>query len=271
MTRPMPALEIISRLPKGAAHPIPLVFVHGAFSGGWIWDVKVMPRFAGLGFACHALSLRGHGGSEGRDMLNLYGIEDYVADLRETVKRVGQPPILIGHSMGGFIVQEYMRAGGVAAGVVLMASVPPYGIWDCLVGMSARNPDAVLHLGLLQAWGKSAVNLDTIGRALFAESMPPAEMRRYEPYFQRESMRITWELLTLSPMRRPWRPGATPVLVQGAGQDRFVPPTQVAITAQLLGCEPVIFPKMAHAMMLDPGWEPSVDLIAYWVDQKVSR
>ena len=32
------SLEIISREPRRSAHPTPLLFVHGAFCGAWVWD-----------------------------------------------------------------------------------------------------------------------------------------------------------------------------------------------------------------------------------------
>ena len=56
-------LEVISKYPAGAARPTPLLFVHGAWHGAWCWDEHFLDFFAAHGYAAHALSLRGHGGT----------------------------------------------------------------------------------------------------------------------------------------------------------------------------------------------------------------
>lgn len=43
-------LEVISHLPVGRAHPTPLLFVHGAYSGAWVWDQHFLPYFAKQGY-----------------------------------------------------------------------------------------------------------------------------------------------------------------------------------------------------------------------------
>ena len=64
-----PRLEVRSRLPSTPARKAPLLFVHGGYCDAWCWDVYFLPWFARRGHAAHALSLRGDGESDGRDML----------------------------------------------------------------------------------------------------------------------------------------------------------------------------------------------------------
>lgn len=265
----MSDLEIISRLPARSVHPTPLLFVHGAFSGAWIWDAKFLGYLARQGFAAHALSLRGHGGSGGGEWLHWYGLSDYVEDVADAVARIGTPPILIGHSMGGMVVQQYMRSfPSGARGVVLMASVPPYGLWDGMITMSLRSPEIMHQLVMLQVAGPQAVQPTLIGRALFSPDMPPDEIQRYEPFLQSESARVSWEMFSLAPFLR-WNNGNVPVMVMGAEADLFVPPAQVRMTAEMFHVEPVIFPSMAHAMMLEPDWSRVADRVAGWVADTV--
>ncbi|HXP97654.1 MAG TPA: alpha/beta fold hydrolase, partial [Telmatospirillum sp.] len=79
------------------AHP-PILFVHGSYCGAWIWAEKFMPYFASRGFSCHAMSLRGHGGSEGD--LAWASVSDYIDDVATVAADLGGMPIVIGHSMG---------------------------------------------------------------------------------------------------------------------------------------------------------------------------
>ena len=102
-------LEMISKYPSDAAHPTPLLFIHGTLHGAWCWDVHFLDYFAQHGFAAHAVNLRGHGNSEGREKLRWTRIADYVEDVANAVRQLPSPPILIGHSMGGFIIQKYLE------------------------------------------------------------------------------------------------------------------------------------------------------------------
>jgi pimeloyl-ACP methyl ester carboxylesterase len=63
-------LEIISRYPENRTRATPLLFVHGAFMGAWVWAETVLPYMAQHGYEAHAVSLRGHGQSEGRERLS---------------------------------------------------------------------------------------------------------------------------------------------------------------------------------------------------------
>lgn len=60
-------LEIISRKPASSARPTPLLFVHGAWHAAWCWAEYFLDYFAAHGYESSALSLRGHGGSEGHN------------------------------------------------------------------------------------------------------------------------------------------------------------------------------------------------------------
>ena len=128
-------LEIIEATPPKVRGARPLLFVHGAFIGAWCWAEHFLPYFAKHGFRACAVSLSGHGRSPGRERLDWLSIADYVNDLEQAVSRVGGDPILIGHSMGGFVVQKYLERAS-APGVVLMASVPPQGLLPASIALA---------------------------------------------------------------------------------------------------------------------------------------
>ena len=128
-----PRLELLTHLPPAGPHRTPLLFVHGAYSGAWCWEEHFLPYFAARGHPAYALSLRGHGASAGRESLALASISDYVEDVAHAVRRFQTPPVLVGHSMGGLVVQRYLERHDVPA-AVLMASVPPTGLWLASAG-----------------------------------------------------------------------------------------------------------------------------------------
>lgn len=257
---PSPALEILSRQPAGAAHPVPLLFVHGAFSAAWIWDEKMLPWFAAAGWSAHAVSLRGHGGSEGRERLSWHGLTDYVEDVLTAIDRLPAPPVLIGHSMGGILVQRALLRRRLPA-AVLMASAPPHGLLEATVGLAWRDPGVFRQMSLLSGFGARFTDPDELRRAMFSDHMPAEEVARYEPLLQDESRRVLADLMHWNP----WPPlpaRGTPILVLGGEADVLIPPDQVRATARILNAEEELFAGMAHAMMLEPGWER----VAAWTD-----
>ena len=263
----MARLEIITRHPSIQSCPLPLLFIHGAYTHAGIWDVNFLPYFADRGYTAHAVSLRGHGGSEGRALLPWLSMADYVQDLTEAVDRIGGEALLVGHSMGGLVVQRYLRSTTTKPrGAVLMASAPPYGMWDGTVSMLCRDPLLVHQLGMLATFGPGMINITDVRRALFSDRVPDAELAQYESLFQSESQRVLIDMLAFDPFSW-WRNTAVPVLVLGAANDAFLSRSQVEDTARSFGTSPTIFPDMAHGMMIEPDWRLVADTIATWLEQ----
>lgn len=263
----MPQLEILSRRPAGAAKPVPLLFVHGAFCGAWIWDEHFLLWFAARGWEAHAVSLRGHGGSEGRERLHGFGIADYVEDVLAAADACSSPPVLIGHSMGGMVVQRTLIRRRFPGGV-LMASAPPHGLLESTMRLAWSDPYVFQQMGMLMAFGAGAIDPEAVRRAMFSDRMPLEEAKRYEPLMQEESQRVAldiggWIPFPLLPDRR------TPVAVLGAEADRLFPAEQVRATARAFRTEPAFFPDMGHCMMLEAGWEAVAGHIADWVEARV--
>ncbi|MGF7173700.1 alpha/beta hydrolase [Azospirillum doebereinerae] len=264
----MSQLEIISHRPAGPAKPTPLLFVHGAFSAAWIWDAKFLPWFAERGWEVHAVSLRGHGGSEGTDRLHSFGIADYVEDVLEAAGRCSAPPVLIGHSMGGLVVQRALRRRRFPA-AVLMASSPPHGLWSSTLGLMWRAPDVYQQMSLLTMFGTSAVSADLIGRSMFAEGMPREEAAKYEPLLQEESRRVLMDIGGWIPFPI-LPPRDIPVMVMGAEKDLLFPRAEVAATARALGVDPVFMPGMGHAIMLEREWDRAAERIDGWLSETLA-
>ncbi len=83
----MPNLETITRQPDNQTYGTPLLFIHGAWHGAWCWDDYFLPYFAQKGYSAHAVSLRGHGESPGREKLRWASAKNYVADVAEAASQ----------------------------------------------------------------------------------------------------------------------------------------------------------------------------------------
>jgi pimeloyl-ACP methyl ester carboxylesterase len=258
-------LEVISHEPRGTARHTPILFVHGAYGGAWVWEQHFLPYFARHGYSAHALSLRGHGASEGWEGLPFARLRHYVADLEQVAGKMSEPPVVVGHSMGGMVVQKYMHAHPVPA-AVLMASVPPHGMVGTFFGMAFSNPMLFREMAMVQIFGPKVSNGESVRRALFSEDTPEEIIQKCMPRMQAESTLALFDLLGLD-----LPPSSSsldfPVLVLGAEKDAFVYRGGLEATAQSYGTEAEIFPGMAHAMMLDHGWEKVANRILEWFDE----
>lgn len=258
-------IEVLRRLPAGERHAVPLLFVHGSFTSASIWDEHFLPFFARQGFAAHALSLRGHGGSHGHDGLASWRLADYVDDLARVAERLDAPPVLIGHSMGGMVVQKYLeRPAHRAAAMVLMASVPPQGLWTSMLDMGLNNPLLMQQLAVTQTWGPRFAWQEVVRRALLSDDIPQADVDSYFRHFQGESHRVVFDLLAWDRLQLDPSALEMPVLVLGAEHDEFVTDGAVAATAEFYGSEARHLPT-AHAMMLDTRWQQVAEAVRDFV------
>ena len=100
----------------------PLLMVPGAFCGGWAFDAMI-PALEAAGRRCTALNLPGHAAGGATAWRSL---TDYAAAVAEAVRRSPEPPVLVGHSLGGLVAQ-IAAARAPVAGLVLMAPSPAWG------------------------------------------------------------------------------------------------------------------------------------------------
>lgn len=258
-------LEVITKLPTEKKHATPLLFVHGAWHGAWCWE-NFLPYFAEHGFEAHALSLRGHGNSEGQEGLRWHSaVNGYVPDVEQVVNKLGRTPVIIGHSMGGYVAQKYLETHVAPAGV-LLASIPVSGIFMMMMRFLHRRPSATLKtLFLLNPW--YMVNKpELVKEAFFSDDFPDSEFERLFPHIQSESFRMAMEAL-LFRLPRPHKV-KTPILVLAAENDRVFTLTEERATAKAYETEVVIFPDMAHDMMLERDWQLVADKILQWLKER---
>jgi 3-oxoadipate enol-lactonase len=108
--------------------PSPVVFIHGIGGSARVWTPQV-ESFAAAGFKPVALDLPGYGGRSPVEAMEFDGL---AADVEAAIDQRGlSRPILVGHSMGGMIVQTALRRrpDGYSAAVLACTS-PAFGNAD---------------------------------------------------------------------------------------------------------------------------------------------
>lgn len=257
-------LEVRRRVPERALFETPLVLVHGAYVGAWCWDEHFLNYLAARGFHALAPSLRGHGLSSGD--LQRSGLADYVADLASVVDGLDKPPVLVGHSMGGLVVQKYLEHRSCRA-AVLMASVPPTGLMQSTLRLLLGDPMLFTQMTFMQSLGPGAVNAQIARRAVFSDHLSAAELAQYSRYMQPESQRALWDM-TAGALPRPWRMEVPPMMVMAAQDDTLFTVREAERTADTYGADLHVEPGMAHAMMLEPGWQRVAERLVGWLTER---
>lgn len=261
----VPKLEILRRGPNTPTRMRPpLLFVHGAFTGAWCWAEHFMTYFADHGWDTVAVSLRGHGGSDGKESRPFHRIADYLDDLGAAVGSCAAPPVLIGHSMGAFLVMKYLEHTPKVPAVVLMAPVPPEGLIVPAFDMLASNPVLYGQVALVSAFGPQALTHAGLRRALFSPDLPDPVSLKYYGRAEAESLRAIWDMSWFD-LPRPDPSQLPPTLVMGGTRDAFIPRASLRHTADRLGADIMEIPDLAHAMMLDTGWHRAAEALRGWL------
>ncbi len=235
-----------------------ILLVHGGWHGPWYWD-DFGGRLADAGHDVRTVQLRGHDQRAGRIW---HRISDYVEDVGEAAARFDDLPILVGHSMGGLLVQKHLERNP-ARGAVLMASVPTGGVRGAVARLGVRHPLVMLKVNLLLSV-RPLVGTSALARELlFTADTPQTVVDSCRARLQDESYLAFVDMLAFA-LPRPRRVDA-PVLVLGAERDAIITTDEVHRTARAYGTQAEIFSGMGHNMTLEAGWDRVADRVDAWV------
>lgn len=257
--------QVLMRNPRVETKSHPVVFVHGAWHAAWCWEEHFLAYFANEGYVTLAPDLPDHSTSGGHAAVRWRRIDDYVARLAEVVGSLATRPILVGHSMGGFVVQEYLEQDTVEA-AILLAPVPVHGaIWGTL--RTIRRIPLQFLKATMQLRLYPVIETEKLAReALFSPTVHPSSLKQHFSRLQDESYLAFLDMVVFR-LPRPNRV-STPVLVLGAENDALFRPKELQATAAAYGGQVKIFPEMAHDMMLEQDWQTVADYILKWLETR---
>ncbi|HEV7824031.1 MAG TPA: alpha/beta fold hydrolase [Mycobacteriales bacterium] len=244
-----PRLEVHSRVPDRPSDKPTLLFVHGLGHGAWCWE-QWLSAACDAGHPAHAVSLRGHGGSAGN--LRTARLGQYVDDVVRTAESLSGPVVLVGHSLGGLVVQKALTRYAARA-AVLVAPVPAHPAVGSLLAIARQHPTDALRIMV-------GGTLPLRPEYLF-EELDPGEAYVHASRCGAESPLAQFQLL----LHRPAPRTDVPMLVLATPDDRLVPISDVRRTARRYGADLREYPGMGHDMMLDRRWREPLGAMLQWL------
>lgn len=224
-----------------------------------------MDTFAEKGYEVHALSSPAHGGSDPvRGHINLHSLGDYVRALGQVVDSISPRPVVIGHSMGGAILQKYLENHSLP-GAVLLASIPAGGIFGFFVRQLVRYPDLFLSLLMLNTYGY--IKTPERAKAQFFGPDSTVEPVAFHRKLQRESLMIAVQTMFPFASRTKILQGKTPMLVLAGEKDAIFTVEEEKKTAERYDVPLKVFPRQGHNLMV----EPMAREVAHYVDMWITE
>ncbi len=247
-----------------------VVMVHGAFCGGWAFDPFRQP-FEAAGLEVIAPDLRGHDGDAPASAVIGVSMADYAADIAALCARQPEPPVLLGHSMGGLVALLAARRAKVRA-LVLLAPSPPWG----MMGASLEEAATAFGVQMASLFNGGALDADSgLMRAYSLDRMPKIEREAAVARLRPESAQAVRETLNwwLDPfMTTSVAPGAitAPTLVIAGSGDVVHSASTARAVAERVGGACKVMPGMSHWLVGEPGWETVAEVALTWLAETVS-
>lgn len=259
-------LEVIEQKSKIRTKALPLLFVHGAWHNAECWRENFFPYFSELGYDCYAMSLSGHGESGNKKKtVRRLRIKDYVDDVVQVVNQFSKPPILVGHSMGGFVLQKYLETHSSPA-AILLATVPVNGAFRSALRIIKRFPMPFLKINFKFSLYEIVKTPELAAKILFSENYPFDNVVKHHKMIEEEAFLAYLDLLGLN-LPKP-KKNKTKMLILGAEQDSLFTPKEIIKTAKVYQAESTIFPNMGHNMMLETHWQQVAETMMAWLRQQ---
>lgn len=250
-------------LPARVSQP-PVLMVHGIMGGAWYF-AKWLQYFSSRGHPAYALNLRGHHGSRPIENFGQVSVMDYVADVRDAAAGIrerhpGAPLVLVGHSMGGLVVQK--AAESISPGAaILLSSVPPRGIpllsWP-LFRRELKHVSAMLTSRAITVNPRDAADL-------FLNKVDPTEVASFLPLWAPASGRVGREI-TFGRIAVDAKKVTCPVVVIAGAEDVAIPPRIQRKVARKYSALFRLYEGNAHFLIWETGWDRIAADVAAWLD-----
>ncbi len=229
----------------------PIVLVHGAFMDAHNWEGNFLEYFAEQGHPTYAIFLKDPHHQPYWHTLFAYRIKDYVKQLDKLLAFLTKPAYLVGHSMGGLIIQKYLsHTDRPALGACLLASLAPFGMKHT-VQLMMRHPQRLLAytiLTLQPEWTRPY----PAPKGLLATEVSDQIRKRFQHLTVRESALALagclWPKINKEQVKR------TPLLILGAELDSLALARDVSATGDYYDIPVHIYPDLGHVMMMETNW-----------------
>lgn len=241
-------------LPENQRDLPPILFVHGGLHGSWCWR-HMMQYLSDRGWPCYALNWYNHYRSDCLPVERFVRrtIPDVTQEIGLVSERIGQTPILVGHSMGGLASMKYAESAPVR-GLVLVAPGMPAEIGRVDYDLPTQDGVAFgpppLDWARTHFWPGCSEQDVAFYYSLLGQESPECIRDVVHARVHIDRTRISHPILTL------------------AGEhDKLVPPHFVRELASFLGADYQFYPGRGHDIMMDLRWREVASRLEDWLDR----
>jgi len=224
------------------------MFLHGVGGGHHAWDAQLR-HFSDRGYAAHAWDQPGYGHSAAVEPYDLEQVSLALKRLIETL--AGEPVVLVGHSMGGFIAQEaYVRFPQLVKALALCFTTPAFAGGSEFAKQFVAARIAPLDEG--RSMAEVAARLMPALRGTRSDPAGLAHAERIMAGIPPDTYRKAVALLTTFDRREDLARISTPTLVIAGSDDATAPAKTMQKMANTIpGAEYVVLEGCGHLGPMD--------------------
>jgi pimeloyl-ACP methyl ester carboxylesterase len=194
-------------------------------------------------------------------------LTNVVEHLANTIAKLDEKPILIGHSMGGLVVQLLLQRDIAAAGIAI-SSAPPMGVF------TTKFPFLKSNWPHITPFTTQSVPIQMTFERFqytFVNTLPTAEQQAaFEKYVVPESRGVPRDSLTAKVDFKKQRP---PLLLVAGSTDNLIPASLNKTNYDKYKSSPSRtdfkeFGGRTHFIVGQKGWEEVADYILSWLNDK---
>ena len=248
-----------------------IVFIHGLFMNPKSWANWVV-YFEAKGYTCYAPAFPYHEGNplDLRNDINSFlpklTIGDVVKSYEEFIDTLPEKPIIIGHSVGGFITQKLLELNKAAAGICI-DSAPPAGVFTFKWSFWRAN------LPVINPFKGNSVFVPSVEwfHNAFCNTMSMEEtIAIYKEYVVPESRNIPRSMLNDPYGKINFNKHFNPMLFISGAKDNIIPPTLNLSNLRAYNDKNSIrdykkFPNRTHFICGQNDWQEVASFVLEWV------
>ncbi len=251
----------------------PVVLIHGMFMNSLCWE-NWIPRYQAKGYRALAPAWPGRDKTiealrknHPDSKLAKLKLNDVVRYMAEYIQGLDEKPAIIGHSMGGLVVQLLLQRDLAVAGVAIDPA-PPQGVFTTAFSFIKSNFPAINPFLLNQPVMMSFEQF----QYAFVNALPLNEQRAaYDRYCVPESRRVPTQSLGVAG-RVDFKKPHPPLLITAGEKDHIIPASlnranfkkYQASNSQTDFKE---FTGRDHFLIGERGWEEVADYCLAWLEK----
>lgn len=246
----------------------PIVLIHGMWCTGANY-ARMVETLKARGHACHTPTLPAHEVGAAHPEVGPKSLKEYVAFLEDYVRaqNFAEPPILVGHSMGGLLAQQ-LAARIQPFALVLLTTAAPSGIF----GLRWSNIVSFMPVVLRWGWWKRPQKFGFAwAQARAFNGVPPEKHRALYDGLVEESGRAVleigfWLLDGGGAAKLDHAAIRCPVYVVSSGADRLTPAAVVRKVGALYPQASLRhYPDRGHWVLDDTDTDEMTAEVANWI------